>query len=252
MPRSRSSSMRLCTIAVAAGCFGVATTLLVAWAVPTVMLWFGWLSAPKSADTWWTDGNRGGHYVREHHALWDRLDFRRIIFVGTVEELPYYRQNEPPAWAAVVSLDQREGFEEVVTTATGWPWRCFRGENWVDWSPPEPADPNLTPLNFTMQDGKLVQGPAPAAWSAERPRGLWRIERGGQVVASVPVMPMWVGLVGNLAVFAGLFLLPVVGFGVVRRWSRRRGGRCAGCGYDRNGLASEAPCPECGAGSAAA
>lgn len=224
-------------------------TLTLAWVAPATMLWFGWLSAPKSADTWWTDGIRGGHYVREHHALWDRLDFRRIIFVGPVEEKPYYRQNAPPEWAAVVSLDQREGFEEVVTTATGWPWRCFHGENWVDWTPPEPGAGPMP--SFAMKDGVLTVVPPPA-WTPENPRGLWVLERGGTAVGEIPFLPMWAGLAGNAAVFAGVWLVPLVGIGVVRRRLRKRGGRCVGCGYDRRGLAAGAACPECGRGSGAA
>lgn len=223
-------------------------TLVLAWVVPAVMMYFGWLSATKSADTRWTDGTRGGHYIREHYALWDRLDFRRIIFVGTVEELPYYRQNEPPAWAAVVSLDQREGFEEVVTTAMGWPWRCFRGENWVDWTPPEPG---ASLLSFTVQDGTLTAVPPPA-WAPENPRGLWVLERGAQRVGEIPFLPIWAGLAGNTAVFAAACLVPMVGVGVVRRRLRKRGGKCLGCGYDRRGLAVGAACPECGRGSGAA
>jgi DNA-directed RNA polymerase subunit RPC12/RpoP len=29
-------------------------------------------------------------------------------------------------------------------------------------------------------------------------------------------------------------------------WASRRAGRCPRCGYDTNGLAPDAPCPECG------
>jgi hypothetical protein len=31
-----------------------------------------------------------------------------------------------------------------------------------------------------------------------------------------------------------------------RRWQLRKAGRCEKCGYDRSGLANDAPCPECG------
>ncbi|HVU64866.1 MAG TPA: hypothetical protein VHC70_12875, partial [Phycisphaerales bacterium] len=62
-----------------------------------------------------------------------------------------------------------------------------------------------------------------------------------------PVMPIWSGLALNTLFYGtiawGLLFLP----GTVRRWRRRRGGRCVKCGYDRAGLAAGAPCPECGA-----
>jgi hypothetical protein len=62
----------------------------------------------------------------------------------------------------------------------------------------------------------------------------------------LPVGPLWPGFALNTIFYAaiawGLWQIP----GAIRRRSRRRAGRCVRCGYDRTGLAPEAPCPECG------
>jgi hypothetical protein len=64
----------------------------------------------------------------------------------------------------------------------------------------------------------------------------------------LPIAPIWSGLALNTIFYGmmawGLLFLP----GTLRRWRRRRGGRCVKCGYNRGGLAMGAACPECGAG----
>jgi len=68
----------------------------------------------------------------------------------------------------------------------------------------------------------------------------------------LPIRPIWVPFVMWSLVFGvgwGVGLLVVVsGPGAVRRWSRRRRGRCPGCGYDRSTIGVGLPCPECGLG----
>lgn len=63
----------------------------------------------------------------------------------------------------------------------------------------------------------------------------------------LPLMPLWPGFVVNTAIFS---LVPFTLFGVpkrVRWYKRSKRGQCLACGYPRNGLPPEAPCPECGA-----
>jgi hypothetical protein len=66
------------------------------------------------------------------------------------------------------------------------------------------------------------------------------------VYGQLPIAPIWSGLAINTLFYGtiawGLLFLP----GTVRRWRRRRGGRCRECGYDRARLAAGAACPECG------
>jgi hypothetical protein len=63
---------------------------------------------------------------------------------------------------------------------------------------------------------------------------------------AMPRAVLPVGLVVDALVFG--LPVPVVasGLAALRRCRRRRRGLCAGCGYNRKGLAEGAVCPECG------
>ena len=82
-----------------------------------------------------------------------------------------------------------------------------------------------------------------------RSESTWRPHRQGGYVASahapfppsnlnVIVIPLWPWLAGALVAW--------VTTEVWRSVPRRDAGRCACCKYDRRGLSSSAPCPECG------
>lgn len=58
-----------------------------------------------------------------------------------------------------------------------------------------------------------------------------------------PVIPTVI--VGSLF-YAALLTAAVFGPGTIRRIRRIAHGRCAACNYDLNGIAKDAPCPECG------
>jgi hypothetical protein len=58
--------------------------------------------------------------------------------------------------------------------------------------------------------------------------------------------PIWLNLIASAALFAACFALPHQLQAMVRRLRRARRGLCKACGYDRRGLRSDAPCPECG------
>ncbi|MEK6702170.1 MAG: hypothetical protein AABZ53_07900, partial [Planctomycetota bacterium] len=146
---------------------GALTTLAFAWAVPFAVFHYhsAWQApgvisgvGPRGwgPEKWWIDDDadhskgwpcpKAGRYFAKHHAMVDVIDFRRIIFMGDIPSLPYYRQNPPPSWAATISTDMREGYEQVFTAASGFPFRCFRGEHWISWKAPTPP-PTTINLN---------------------------------------------------------------------------------------------------------
>lgn len=63
---------------------------------------------------------------------------------------------------------------------------------------------------------------------------------------TMPLTPILSGAMVNTAVYGGAWWVVLFVPGVVRRWRRRRRGRCVACGYDRRGIGVEAVCPECG------
>jgi hypothetical protein len=67
----------------------------------------------------------------------------------------------------------------------------------------------------------------------------------GNRESTVPLRPIWTGLLLNVALFAMLISIGRLGLRRIRRTVRRRKGDCVRCGYDRR-LASSDHCPECG------
>ncbi|MFT3686647.1 MAG: hypothetical protein QM783_17300 [Phycisphaerales bacterium] len=70
------------------------------------------------------------------------------------------------------------------------------------------------------------------------------------IVPRVTGTVLWGPMTLNALLFAAAWALmlaaPTVLFGAARRHHRKRHGRCPDCNYDRAGIATETPCPECG------
>ncbi len=62
----------------------------------------------------------------------------------------------------------------------------------------------------------------------------------------LPVRPLVAGFVIDTLFYATIAFVVLFAPGGLRRVHRRRRGRCISCGYDRQGLALGAICPECG------
>jgi len=202
--------------------------------------------------TWWaaTGDDKGpwpvaraGVYDRWEHPLIDRIDMRRVIFTGNLKDQSFFNQNTPPRWAATISVDFREGFDQVVSTATGWPFRAFRGEHWIRWRPPEP------PAEPVLVIPGLAREPA-AAPPTDVIKSQWIVADSGTGAWAIPYGPIWVGLLADWACFSAASML-ILSFGALRRIFRARRGLCTRCAYDLKGLPQGSPCPECGAGTSA-
>lgn len=76
--------------------------------------------------------------------------------------------------------------------------------------------------------------PAPGTFATSIPRTL-------------PVRLILIGFVVDSAGFSTAWWALFITIGALRRQVRRRRGRCAACGYDRQSIESTRPCPECGA-----
>ena len=122
-----------------------------------------------------------------------------------------------------------------------------------DWGylPTSPT-PGRPPRTVVLEDARGL--PCLALWTAFEAKnrelsilgGLGLGPPGNVHARALPVRPIWAGLAVN-SMFYGLIVFGIWTGGVrVVRNTRRRQGRCTGCGYDRAGLAAEAACPECG------
>lgn len=106
----------------------------------------------------------------------------------------------------------------------GWPMACLAGYR------AESITDDTVIRDTTLPAGSLVSKP-----QFEPPRAFL-------------TEPLTRGLAVNAAFYAMLLFLSAA----VRRWVirhlRRRRNRCPACNYDRRGLATDVPCPECGLG----
>jgi hypothetical protein len=73
---------------------------------------------------------------------------------------------------------------------------------------------------------------------------------GVESYAALAYRPVWLGLGVNTMAYGGVWCLVLVAWGRVRARLRLGAGLCRKCRYDLSGLASGAPCPECGTASA--
>ena len=225
---------------------GLGAAIVTGWVAPFGLAWVGRGPGLPADERWWTDGDCGGRWFHAAGAFSEIVDLRRVLFSGPVEDQPFFDRGDgrdrPPGWAGLISLDQREGFEQVVTYASGWPWRGAKVEIWIRWPRPVPI---AAPMVVTLDDGSLAIGSEPEPLPAEVVRGGWVLGRGsGGREFPVPRTVLWPGLAGNVAVFGGGAWLLLAGAAAARRGSRRREGRCVGCGYSLEGVG--AVCPECG------
>jgi hypothetical protein len=73
---------------------------------------------------------------------------------------------------------------------------------------------------------------------------------GGSVPRALPLTPIWSGMIADVTFWSLLSLVPLYGWGRLRRAVRSRRQACAECGYSLVGASAERGCPECGTLSA--
>lgn len=135
----------------------------------------------------------------------------------------------PPEWYETYrSLYTPEEFA-CTRHAGGWPWRCVAGFQVSSGRAP-PDEFGYT--GWTRHTGYYLFGTE--QYSRRGP---------------LPYRPIWFGMLAD-TVFWTLVITALRNMYSfekrVRGGLRRRGNRCASCGYDRTGLGLQAACPECG------
>lgn len=127
--------------------------------------------------------------------------------------------------------------------AAGWPSRALRmggdRESWPMWvldsvdGREHLLDPTRWPNVYHSTDLHLVELKVDFSLSPGDDGRRW-----------IPTKPLWTGLAGNTALYAGGWWLLLCGPFALRRLIRARRGRCPRCGYDLTD--SPGACPECG------
>lgn len=106
--------------------------------------------------------------------------------------------------------------------ATGWPFKAMHV--WVQWE-------------RQVSNADIIY----------EVRGGWQLPRDRAFnPRAVPLTPIWSGFLGNVLIYAVLWLLLMWAVRAARQKLRKRDDQCRKCGYLRTGLAPDARCPECG------
>jgi hypothetical protein len=123
------------------------------------------------------------------------------------------------------NLPPGAGFYE---TRAGWPWRGLASRSF--------------PTPVTLRTGGVLQGDLGVIDCGAAPSWMRQKKR-----LQLPIMPLWPGLIGNLIVWSGFWLVILGLLGLARGVWRQRNGRCPKCSYSLT-EGREPGCPECGLG----
>ena len=123
--------------------------------------------------------------------------------------------------------------------AHGWPFRALKWQKGWD------RESGFLPIGQASGPNRLyLRYSSTSARSAPV-----SLPKGSQYIIGTDVI--FVGFILDTlfygALWAILVVVPTLGWRAIKRWHRRRRGRCVSCGYDLAGLEARARCPECGA-----
>jgi hypothetical protein len=129
-----------------------------------------------------------------------------------------------PTWTVLPNKSDTE--YEIETFAWGWPARCVR------------CVERRQPTGTRWGMGVTGQYTVTHQWALKISAA-----SGPQ---RTPVCPIATGLALNAVIYGAVLWMLTTIAGHLRTAHRLRGGRCAGCGYDRSATSPRSPCPECG------
>lgn len=218
--RPRGAGRRWALVAAVCSAAGVGSAVALAWITAWRGLYVGG-GTGSTVEVSYAGQGRGGWTIRRYSAL--AMSEVDLSFHSAHDDAPPQGQDlelrvgeRLPAW---VRVPTPIGHAETASWGYGLPFRCLALY--------KEYDPN--------GDGSGYDG-----WYLEPTKMAWE----GPVVLPSHVIPA--GMAADGAVFGLAWWGVLFGWRGVRRRLRRRGGRCAGCGYDLRGLA-DGRCPECGA-----
>lgn len=128
----------------------------------------------------------------------------------------------------------------IIRQRFGWPWRAAYWDTFAC-TPGPRSNPGLVNAFFSKAIDRAGPryGLAYPRWLPAGDRPAWR---------RLPVLPLWAGLLGDVALYTLVWAMGGFALRSARRWRRRTRGRCEWCGYTIGDAANV--CPECGGGTA--
>jgi hypothetical protein len=126
----------------------------------------------------------------------------------------------------------------MVVAACGWPYLSFRHDLGISVVSQQPATPGQLKGQFLGLDLPLPDWPD---FEQGSPVKYPQVDRAAR--RTLPVSPLWFGLILNSTVFATLVAVPLLVVPGIRAAFRRSRQACVNCGYSRGSLPR---CPECG------
>lgn len=232
-PRARRRTLRRLALCTA---LGAATSVALAWLCAAREIGpVRPASLSRSDITGWT-ASESRRFGRTEHSFLDlahaeALQRAVVAMFGPADEKSddERAKADPPEWLAEsVTLG---GLWSADAVLSGWPARC--AWSWHRRAPGAPGAP--------VEDSLALRLTPPSNGLSGLRRSWPNLSDG-----SLPIGIIASGLLIDTAAHGAAWWALLFGPMALRRWRRRRAGRCERCGYDLRGLPAGNVCPECG------